>query len=119
MSFFKKLGKSIGKALGIGGSPKPVVVDPVAQEAEQKRLAQMNVNKATAADIQGQQQSLAPSADPNTVQTVTNPAQTALPVRKNIFRSGWKGVFFNKNNNTSNNTLLNKIQQAIKEKGGL
>ena len=65
-NIFKKALKKIGSAPGISGSSSPVVIDPVKQEAEQKRLAQVALNTRTAANVQKAQAS---SINPNSLDT--------------------------------------------------
>jgi len=66
-NIFKKAFKSISKALGIGGSSSPTVIDPLKQEAEQKRLAQEALNTQTATAVQkAQASSFNPTTNINT-----------------------------------------------------
>jgi hypothetical protein len=92
---FSKAFKSIGKALGISGSSSPTVIDPIKQEAEQKRLAQVALNTQTATAVQkAQANSINPTntntgsiADPTTnaeANKTLNP--TPQPFDKNKWR---------------------------------
>lgn len=94
-NIFRKAFKSIGKALGISGSSSPTVIDPLKQEAEQKRLAQEALNTQTAANVQkAQTNSFNPTstntgsiADPTTndlANKTLNP--TPQPFDKNKWR---------------------------------
>ena len=77
MNVFKKAFRSVGKLLGVGGSSSPVVIDPIKQEAEQKRLAQVALNTQTAANVQKAEAS---SINPNsldTTQIASNATNTA------------------------------------------
>lgn len=93
MNVFKRAFKSIGKALGISGSSSPVTIDPIKQEAEQKRLAQIALNEQTAKTVQAQQQATinpnsldqtqVASAETNTqANTVLNTKTNALPTNR-------------------------------------
>ena len=77
MNVFKRAFKSIGKALGISGSSSPTVIDPIKQEAEQKRLAQEAVNTQTAANVQKAQASSINPMSFDTSQVASNATNTA------------------------------------------
>ena len=73
MSIFKKALKSVGKLFGVGGSTKPLEVDPVAQAAKVKADAQLETNKTVQATVRGTEaDSMNPALAPTTTDATVN-----------------------------------------------
>lgn len=95
-SIFKKAFKSIGKALGIGGSSSPTVIDPIKQEAEQKRLAQEALNTQTATAVQkAQASSINPTTNTGSIADPTTNAEankTLNPTPQPFDKNKWRVI---------------------------
>ena len=87
MSIFSKALKSVGKLFGVGGSAKPLEVDPVKQAAKIKADAQIETNKLVQSTVRGEElssnnQSLNPLATDTAVNAEANKALAPPSPRK-------------------------------------
>ena len=87
MSIFKKALKSVGKLFGVGGSTKPLEIDPVQQAAKVKADAQIETNKLVQSTVRGEElasnnQSLNPLTTDTAVNAEANKALAPLKPRK-------------------------------------
>ncbi|RTL04750.1 hypothetical protein EKK58_09875 [Candidatus Dependentiae bacterium] len=96
MNVFKRAFKGIGKALGIGGSSSPAVIDPIKQEAEQKRLAQEALNTQTATAVQkAQASSFNPTTNTGSIADPTTNAEankTLSPTPQPFDKNKWRVI---------------------------
>jgi len=96
MSIFRKALKSVGKLFGVGGSTKPLEIDPVAQAAKVKADAQLETNKSVQATVRGTEaDNMNPALAPTTTDTAVNAEANKL-LAPPTFRSKWgkdNGVF--------------------------
>ena len=87
ISIFSKALKSVGKLFGVGGSTKPLEVDPVKQAAKVKSDAQLETNKTVQSTVRGEElssnnQSLNPLATDTAVNAEANKALAPPSPRK-------------------------------------
>lgn len=96
MNVFKRAFKSIGSALGIGGSSSPTIIDPLKQEAEQKRLAQIALNTQTATAVQkAQASSFNPTTNTGSIADPTTNAEankTLNPTPQPFDKNKWRVI---------------------------
>lgn len=111
ISIFRKALKSVGKLFGVGGSAKPLEIDPVQQAAKVKADSQLEANKSVQATVRSTEaDNMNPALTPTTTDTTVNTEANKVLAPSNPNRPKWvRGGIFNKALDGNSNNLAHRL----------